>query len=178
MFYEISLNKISYNNSLGIWGRYWRSFSPYRRAEDQPFMFQVKMLTNIFYISKPLYVYLIRDDSSRSYKPLYEEIVNSIKKFADKHKEDLFIQNQFNNYVIWRFESKYELEYKNLNFLKFLYENKKFLTTKQLQKIIQINSYKTLYTILQNIFSITNTKDRKYKIITILFIKIKFRRKV
>ena len=148
-------------------------FAPYRRAEDQPFMFQVKMLTNIFYIDTPLYTYLIREDSSRSYQPLYEEIVNEIKKFVNKHKEDPFIQKQCNNYVVWRYLAKYRLSYKNINFIKFFYENKQFLTAEQIKQLIPIIFYKTFSTIFRNIFSITNSKNREYKIITILCMQIK-----
>lgn len=125
---------------LSSWGKIFKTsflkeknikFSPYRRAEDQPFMFDVKLATPIYYIDMPIYNYLIRENSSRTYQILYEEITEEIKKVTSKYKNDKFAQNSFNRYVVWRFYSKYKNEYNSTNLIKFIFENCKYWSIRQ-----------------------------------------------
>ena len=148
-------------------------FAPYRRGEDQPFIFAVRLATPVYNLAQTTYNYNERGNSSRSTKWLYEEIALAMKEVAQKHIEDEKVLRMVQLYIKWRFIQKFKCYQPNQVF-KFLKENKKYWTEAE-YKVIKKDVLKRALSTF--IFSMRNSDDKKYKKFILLGFQFGLKRK-
>lgn len=144
-------------------------FPNYKRFQDPPFFVNAMILAEKFYaLHKITYGYrcghqTVRWDSKRA-NDMLKGILDDFQ-YADKYKLDKLKQ-----YTITRYNHHFQLIKKCLNFesicliLKISKHHNNILSS--------INK-----AILETIFSLKNAEDKKYKVITILGLKIKLKRR-
>lgn len=65
------------------------SFCSCRRAEDHPFMIDVRLCSQVYTLDKIVYNYYIREDSSRIYESQYELVAQAVNCLTEKHCNDI-----------------------------------------------------------------------------------------
>lgn len=150
-----------------------------RLGEDHIVTIKARLLANrILFLNKILYHYRVNPNSSCN------SISNTKLGIFDvitRIKNELISINKFNairkywsdyiiNFVIWNCYSIPQESVKT-----FDDKCKELFSSKEYKKYIQMRDGKPDLSLLEQIFSVKNSKDKKRKIITILGIKIKFK---
>lgn len=147
-------------------------FAHYRKGEDHKWTIDAKLSTPFFYIDKPTYNYLIRNNSAVcTYKTLYEEPIENLKEVLNKYPKDKNIIDKFNKYVTWRYSIKFRKSGKILPY--FYIKNRHFMNFQQRILFLAQN-------VPQELFSVKNKAGRRYinqksKVIKILGLKFEFK---
>ena len=143
-------------------------FPNYRRFQDPPFFCKAMIEAKQFYaIKKNTYAYRIGHQQIKWDTERVNALLNGILdnvQLASKYN-----LNRLKKYTIIRLEEHKDALIDNLNWISYILLFKLFLL-----------DYRILFSvkkiILNKIFSITNTQDKKHKLITIFAIKIKIRK--
>lgn len=178
-----------YNLDLHIWNRIYNldfikknkiSFAPTKNGEDHLFRNGILLCADkILYLNQYLYHYRTRKGSIVNTKDEINmciiENIDYLKDFLIEHNFYNELNEEFEKYklqvLIWHY---FQLPESTIN--KYKDRVKNILNNKQYKKFLK--KIKSNRSILENIFSIKNSKDKTHKIITICGLNIKIRRKI
>lgn len=158
-------------------------FSNTRSYQDVIFVMSALLLAeNISYIKEDFYTYRVRETSSlRNNKNIlkaFEQTLDDIHQTLIQLGYYEELKSHFEYFIIANlkniFKRGYKIDEQFIDNIEYLSKNEKLYLKRKFKMAFDIES--VLKNFAQMIFSVKNSQDKSHKIITILGIKIKFKR--